>query len=48
MTFSKARRLNEYIQSDPRFISTLRQIMKTPEKGGLTSNVRLLDRCNFR
>ncbi|KAF8802927.1 glycoside hydrolase family 15 protein [Phlegmacium glaucopus] len=24
--------------SDPRFISTLKQIMKTPEKGGLTSN----------
>ena len=27
-------------QSDPRFISTLKQILKTPEKGGLTSNVR--------
>ncbi|KAF8837548.1 glycoside hydrolase family 15 protein [Paxillus ammoniavirescens] len=24
--------------SDPRFLSTLRQIMKTPERGGLTSN----------
>ncbi|KAF8184216.1 glycoside hydrolase family 15 protein [Pholiota molesta] len=24
--------------SDPRFVSTLNQIMKTPEKGGLTSN----------
>ncbi|PPQ68532.1 hypothetical protein CVT25_005454 [Psilocybe cyanescens] len=24
--------------SDPRFMSTLKQIMKTPEKGGLTSN----------
>lgn len=25
-------------QSDPRFVSTLRQILKTPERGGLTSN----------
>jgi len=24
--------------SDPRFVSTLRQILKTPERGGLTSN----------
>jgi GH15 family glucan-1,4-alpha-glucosidase len=26
-------------QSDPRFVNTLRQILKTPERGGLTSNV---------
>jgi len=25
--------------SDPRFVSTLKRIMKTPEKGGLMSNV---------
>jgi len=30
----------DLIQSDPRFLSTLKQIMKTPDKGGLTSNVR--------
>ena len=28
-------------KSDPRFRSTLKQIMKTPERGGLTSNVGL-------
>ena len=28
-------------QSDPRFLGTLKQVLKTPEKGGLTSNVRL-------
>jgi len=27
--------------SDPRFVSTLKQILKTPARGGLTSNVRL-------
>ena len=27
-------------QSDPRFLGTLKQVLKTPEKGGLTSNVR--------
>lgn len=27
------------MQCDPRFVSTLKQIMKTPERGGLTSNV---------
>lgn len=27
-------------QSDPRFVNTLKQILKTPERGGLTSNVR--------
>jgi len=26
--------------SDPRFVSTLKQILKTPARGGLTSNVR--------
>jgi GH15 family glucan-1,4-alpha-glucosidase len=26
--------------SDPRFVNTLKQILKTPERGGLTSNVR--------
>lgn len=28
--------------SDPRFVSTLKQILKTPARGGLTSNVRFL------
>jgi len=28
--------------SDPRFMSTLEMIMKSPERGGLTSNVRPL------
>ena len=28
-------------QSDPRFLSTLKQVLKTPERGGLTSNVSL-------
>ena len=28
-------------QSDPRFLSTLKRILLTPERGGLTSNVRL-------
>lgn len=27
-------------QSDPRFLGTLNQVLKTPAKGGLTSNVR--------
>jgi GH15 family glucan-1,4-alpha-glucosidase len=26
-------------QSDPRFVTTLRHILKTPDRGGLTSNV---------
>jgi GH15 family glucan-1,4-alpha-glucosidase len=26
-------------QSDPRFLSTLKQVLKSPERGGLTSNV---------
>lgn len=26
-------------QSDPRFLSTLHRVLKTPDKGGLTSNV---------
>ena len=28
--------------SDPRFVSTLKQILKTPARGGLTSNVRFV------
>jgi GH15 family glucan-1,4-alpha-glucosidase len=27
------------LQSDPRFVNTLKQILKTPERGGLTANV---------
>ena len=30
-------------QSDPRFLSTLKQVLKSPERGGLTSNVREFD-----
>lgn len=29
-----------YHQSDPRFLSTLNRVLRTPDKGGLTSNVR--------
>jgi hypothetical protein len=32
--------LSPFLQSDPRFLGTLKQVLKTPEKGGLTSNVR--------
>ena len=34
-----------HLQSDPRFVSTLKQILKTPDRGGLTSNVMHADGC---
>lgn len=33
--------LNDF-KSDPRFVSTLKQILKTPDRGGLTTNVMQL------
>jgi hypothetical protein len=39
--FVRIKHIVNYLQSDPRFVNTLKQILKTPDRGGLTSNVKL-------
>jgi GH15 family glucan-1,4-alpha-glucosidase len=39
VSFSGPNGIFRYLQSDPRFVSTLKQILRTPDRGGLTSNV---------